>query len=75
MKLLATTLIGTFVIVLFASGEKPMPELPDKSVSKVYTQQEIIQQTDIYKQSVRIEDTLNAINIMLIDIKYEKTDH
>jgi len=70
MKLTVTTLFGGLLVsLLFINNKVGEPkEIVEYTPPKTLTSQEVIQSTDLYKQVVKIEDTIALIR----EIQYEQ---
>lgn len=61
----ATVVIGFIVSLFFINVKDKQPKVEEYNYPQSYTNQEMIEQTDLYWQTVRIEHTLDATNEIL----------
>lgn len=76
MKFTLYTLFGGLILsLLFTPTEEVKPkEIVEYTPPKTLTSQEVIESTDLYKRSLKIEDTIQITHKMLQDIRNEKTN-
>lgn len=76
MKFTIYTLFGGLILSLFFTPAKEVKpkEIVEYTPPKTLTSQEVIESTELYKRTVKIEDTINITHKMLQDIRNEKTN-
>lgn len=76
MKLTLYTLFGGLILSLFFTPTKEVKpkEVVEYTPPKTLTSQEVIESTDLYKRSLKIEDTIQITHKMLIELRNEETN-
>jgi len=73
MKTLGALIIGFFLVLSVKNNEKIYPEVAKISLEESKSFEETMQETDLYKKTVIVEDTIIQTQKILREIKDEKT--
>lgn len=71
MKTIGALLIGFFLVLSVNPNEKIYPEVQKISFEEPKTFEETMQETELYKKTLGVEDTINKTKELIKEIKNE----
>lgn len=72
MKTVGALIIGFFLVLSVRNNKKTYPQVKEISFEKSKTFEETMQETELYKKTVIVEDTILQTQKILKEIKDEK---